>query len=375
VIVVGRDLQGNEMSLDVGEEIVLVTPLGFDERSVKKCRIVGRFKSGMYEYDSRQVYLPLDATQKLLRKTGHVSAISVRLRDYGRAQEARAQILGTLTPRELADWRGALQGVRGRDVRVALPGGDSATAAALLDGVDRDLRKLRDEYQMWMVMGNPLAQQHHDRIAARLQALTVCLRSDQDTQRRADLKRAAAFDDLLKDRRAKGIGPAYRVWTWEDKRHNTLQAVWLERRILAIILSLLILVSGFVILSILHTTVMAKTKDIGILKAIGARVGGIMSVFLLNGFFIGVIGSVLGTLGGILLAANLNVIEDLLFLWFRFRVFPRDVYSLDKIPTAQDPTLMIAIVSVSAVVASFLAALYPAWRASRMDPVETLRYE
>jgi len=374
LIVVGRGVMGEEVALDVGDQAVIVVPVGFDERGVKRCRIAGKFKSGMYEYDSHQVYLPLDVVQRLMRKAGEVSCINVRLKDYGRARLVRAQILGILLPEELRAWFRALRAVSGK-ADISLEEGEPVPADSAAEAVAKELDALGANYDEWMATGNPLALQYHRRIVSNLRQMLRYAQNEAEAAGRGDLKAARDMAARLAEREAGSVGPGFRVWTWEDKRRNTLRAVWLERRILGLILFLLVLVSGFVILSILHTTVMAKTKDIGILKAIGARVRGIMSVFLLNGLCIGLIGSALGTLGGCLLSAYLNTVEDLLYRWFHFRVFPRDVYSLDKIPTASDPSGFIATISVLAVIVAFLAALYPAWRAARMDPVETLRYE
>ncbi len=125
--------------------------------------------------------------------------------------------------------------------------------------------------------------------------------------------------------------------TWEDKRLTFLRAVALERQVMAFILFFVGLIAGFLILSLLHTTVISKTRDIGTLKSIGGSVHGIMSIFLLNGLLMGLIGSALGTAGGFLITRNINAIEAFLERIVGFSLFPSDIYYLDRIPVDQHP--------------------------------------
>ena len=99
-----------------------------------------------------------------------------------------------------------------------------------------------------------------------------------------------------------------------------------------------------------------------------------MSIFLMNGLAVGVIGSVAGMVAGVLFTLKLNWLEDVVYKWTNWRVFPPDVYYLDKIPWKIEP-LSVASFALAAIGISFLASIYPAWRAARLDPIETLRYE
>jgi lipoprotein-releasing system permease protein len=166
----------------------------------------------------------------------------------------------------------------------------------------------------------------------------------------------------------------YIVKTWEEERAGFLRAIALERSVLGVILFFIIVVAGFMILSLLTTVVVEKTKDIGILKAIGGKTGDILQIFLLNGLLMGMIGALIGLVLGLILAFNLNWISDRVYDLTGFRVFPKDIYYLDKIPTEINP-ITIALICTAAVFVSFLASLYPALRAARLNPVEALRYE
>ncbi|MBI4650279.1 ABC transporter permease, partial [Candidatus Desantisbacteria bacterium] len=135
---------------------------------------------------------------------------------------------------------------------------------------------------------------------------------------------------------------------------------------LSIILTFIVLVSAFNIASTLIMVVIEKTRDIGILKSLGATQQSITQIFLLEGFTIGIIGTALGTIGGITLSWALDK--------YQFIKLPGDVYYIDTLPVEMRITDII-IIAAAAITISSLAALYPAWQASRLDPVEALRYE
>ncbi len=164
------------------------------------------------------------------------------------------------------------------------------------------------------------------------------------------------------------------IRTWLELNKNLFRAIVTEKWMMFWILSLIILVAAFNIASSLIMMVMEKTKEIGILKAIGASKNCVMKVFLIQGLMIGSLGTFLGFVGGIVLTLNLNPIANAIHRWTGFEFFPKDVYYLDKIPTLLNlkQTLLVA---GCAFVLSLLAALYPAFQASRMNPVEAIRYE
>jgi lipoprotein-releasing system ATP-binding protein len=161
---------------------------------------------------------------------------------------------------------------------------------------------------------------------------------------------------------------------WEDRRRTLLAAIRLERNIMAIILSLIVILAVATIMIILILMVSQKVKDIGILKAMGAADNGIMGIFVSNGFFISLFGSIIGTVAGISFALNINWVADLIYENTGFRVFPRDVYYLDQIP-CEISYPNIAVIVVVTLVLSLLACLIPALKAARMDVVEALNSE
>jgi len=164
------------------------------------------------------------------------------------------------------------------------------------------------------------------------------------------------------------------VSTWRDKQRALLRAVDVERLIQKIIMTLVVVVAGFSITSILWLMVKEKTRDIGILMALGATREGIVRIFLLNGLMIGVLGSGLGLAAGWIISANLNVIENKLYQWFNWRAFPPDIYYLDKLPHMENPVEFVTMALIAMAI-SLLAALWPAFKAATLDPIEALRYE
>ncbi len=162
------------------------------------------------------------------------------------------------------------------------------------------------------------------------------------------------------------LGPDYFVRTWMDSNKNLLSALKLEKTVMFIILTLIVMVACFNIASALIMTVLEKTKDIGILKAVGATNRGIMSVFTLLGGFIGLIGTTLGAATGIAISLILKK--------YKFISLPKDIYYIDILPVKLEMQDIVIIILASIAI-SLLATLYPSYKASRLDPVEALRYE
>lgn len=168
--------------------------------------------------------------------------------------------------------------------------------------------------------------------------------------------------------------PMMRVFTWEQKQGPLLEAINIEKGILNVLLFLIIAVAGFGILAIFSMIVTEKTRDIGILKALGAGNSGIMKIFLSYGLSLGIVGAVCGTALGITITTYLNEISDWLADRIGQRVFNPEIYYFDKIPTDLQMS-MVAVVNVGAILIAILFSVLPALRAARLHPVHALRYE
>jgi lipoprotein-releasing system permease protein len=169
------------------------------------------------------------------------------------------------------------------------------------------------------------------------------------------------------------VGFEYYVSDWTQQNANYFLAVKMERTMMFIILSMIVAVAAFNIVSTLVMMVQDKQADIAILRTQGASPRSIMSIFLVQGTLIGVVGTVVGVIGGVLLASNIDVVVPFIER-FTGPVLNPEVYYIDKMPSdLQWPNVIrIAILSLSL---SVLATLYPAWRASRTDPASALAYE
>lgn len=166
----------------------------------------------------------------------------------------------------------------------------------------------------------------------------------------------------------------FQIYTWEQKRAPILQAVEVESAILNVLLFLIIAVAGFGILAIFYMIVVEKTRDIGVLKALGASSRGVMSIFLSYGLSLGVVGSGVGVVIGLLFVYYINEIEALLSRITGKKVFDETIYYFDSIPTQVSP-FMVFWVALGAMTIAVLASVLPARRAARLDPVRALRYE
>jgi len=161
---------------------------------------------------------------------------------------------------------------------------------------------------------------------------------------------------------------------WMEMNKNLFSALRLEKRVMFIILSLIVLVAAFNIITTLIMIVIEKNRDIAILKSMGATSRSIRMIFIFQGLIIGLIGVILGCLGGLAVAFNLESISKFVENLLGFKILPGDVYYLSELPSQVNYT-DVAIIVAGTLLICFIATLYPSWRASKLDPAESLRYE
>jgi lipoprotein-releasing system permease protein len=183
-------------------------------------------------------------------------------------------------------------------------------------------------------------------------------------------------DDILRARIAIGstIGSGKRVFDWQQANSSFFNALQVERNVMFLILTLIILVAAFNIISSLIMLVKDKGGDIAILRTMGASRGTILRVFFITGASIGVVGTLVGTALGLLFCANIETLRQWLESLTGTELFAAEIYFLSQLPAKVDPGEVVMVVAM-ALGLSVLATLYPSWRAARLDPVEALRYE
>lgn len=172
----------------------------------------------------------------------------------------------------------------------------------------------------------------------------------------------------------KAIGGAGRVHDWQQVNSSFFNAIQVERNVMFLILTLIIVVAAFNIISSMIMLVKDKGRDIAILRTMGATSGMIMRIFFLSGASVGVIGTIAGFLLGLLFCDNIETIRQWIQGLTGTELFDPTIYFLSQLPAEVDPTEVAAVVCMGLGL-SFLATLYPSWRASRIDPAEALRYE
>jgi lipoprotein-releasing system permease protein len=180
--------------------------------------------------------------------------------------------------------------------------------------------------------------------------------------RLADIYKAPLVREYIGEK----LGFPFYAKDWMQMNRNLFSALKLEKFTMFIILVLIILVASFNIVSTLIMNVIEKKREIAILKAMGATDKGIMTIFVLQGFLIGLLGTIIGVTGGYLLCYILNT--------YQIIKLPADVYYLSHLPVKTKLSDFIAV-STSAIIISLLATIYPAWQAAKLNPVEPLRYE
>jgi lipoprotein-releasing system permease protein len=290
--------------------------------------IVDVFKSGMSEYDSNLVFCNIEYLQKI----------------RGMVYPAP---LGRIEP--------------GQTVAVNV---DDDELTGTITAVNAAAQTVRVELDPAQRQGGTITVAQSD--------VTPKVRSITSIQ--IKLKDFQHADDVVARLKAAFPPGVFTVRTWEQKQGPLLAAVEVESAILNVLLFLIIAVAGFGILAIFFMIVVEKTRDIGILKALGAGSGGVMSIFLSYGLALGIVGSGAGVVMGLLFVRYINTIEDWITWLTGRKVFDETIYYFPEIPTAVSP-LMVTWVALGAMTIAVMASVLPARRASRLRPVEALRYE
>ncbi|MCB2097397.1 MAG: FtsX-like permease family protein, partial [Parvularculaceae bacterium] len=170
------------------------------------------------------------------------------------------------------------------------------------------------------------------------------------------------------------LAPGMSLRDWQQQNQSYFNALQTERSVMRLILLLIVAVAALNIITGLIMLVKDKTGDIAVLRTMGATQGAVMRIFFLSGSLIGVLGTLAGAVCGALFVWNIDAIESFLSWLFNTDLFPADVYYFNAIPAKMQWREVGVIVGWSLFM-SFVATIYPAWRAARLDPVEALRYE
>jgi len=168
--------------------------------------------------------------------------------------------------------------------------------------------------------------------------------------------------------------PEVFVTDWTQQNVNYFRAIQIEKRMMFIILTLIIAVAAFNLVSTLVMVVTDKHPDIAILRTLGASPGSIMKIFMVQGVVIGTFGTLIGVIGGVMTALNIDTIVPAIEHAFHFEILSREVYYISELPSDLH-MVDVVFTAVMSLLLSFVATLYPSWRAARVNPAEALRYE
>jgi len=170
------------------------------------------------------------------------------------------------------------------------------------------------------------------------------------------------------------LGNDYYASDWTRSHANFFRAVEIEKRVMFIILTLIVAVAAFNIVSTLVMLVTDKQADIAILRTLGASPRSVMQIFVVQGALIGVIGTLIGVVGGVILAFNVDVVVPALERTLGFKFLSKDVYYISDLPS-EVQVGDVTTIGLMALAIAFVATIYPSWRAARVNPAEALRYE
>lgn len=180
--------------------------------------------------------------------------------------------------------------------------------------------------------------------------------------------------DAIKSKLDRAVMRPVIMTDWRERNKTFFDALNVERNVMFIILTLIVLVAALNIISGLIMLVKDKGRDIAILRTMGATQGGVMRIFLITGASIGIAGTIAGCILGLVLAANVETLRQILNRLLNANLFPAELYFLSRLPSVVD-FRDVAAVAIMTLALSVLATLYPSWRAAKLDPVEALRYE
>jgi lipoprotein-releasing system permease protein len=170
------------------------------------------------------------------------------------------------------------------------------------------------------------------------------------------------------------LGDRGRIFDWQQANSSFFNAIQVERNVMFLILTLIIIVAAFNIISSMIMLVKDKGRDIAILRTMGATRGMVLRIFVLAGASVGIVGTLSGFILGVAFCANIETIRQAIQTLTGTQLFDPTIYFLSQLPAKVDPAEVAAVVGM-ALALSFLATIYPSWRAARLDPVEALRYE